>query len=261
MFEPFKFIPNNEPAQRSTFMLKRIAAITFIFLCTAVAWGILGATIFQRTYDSDNSSETRVTSTWGAPQNQSPPTASFDELVPKKEVTSENGRKIETVTQDKVTTALPLEASHINVDLNLEHRQKGLLWYSTYKVGFDGAYSFHNTSNKDQTVRFTLNFPTAQAIYDDLVFTVDDAPITLKNEKNSAGGTARVAAGKTATLKVGYKSQGLNDWHYSFGNAQAGNPGDESQYRAGTANVAQVRDFSLKMTTYFKDTDFPENTL
>jgi len=95
-------------------MLKRIAAISFIFLCTAVAWGILGATIFQRTYDSDNSSETRVTSTWGAPQNQSPPTASFDELVPKKEVTTENGRKIETVTQDKVTTALPLEASHIN---------------------------------------------------------------------------------------------------------------------------------------------------
>ena len=27
-------------------MIKRIAAITFIFLCTAFAWGILGATIF-----------------------------------------------------------------------------------------------------------------------------------------------------------------------------------------------------------------------
>src|SRR5207245_149628 len=229
------------------------AAITFIFVCTSVAWGILGATIFQRTYDSDNSSGTRVASTWGAPQNQSPPTASFDELVPKKEVTTENGRKIETVTQDKVTTALPLEGSHINVDLNLEHRQKGLLWYSTYKVGFDGAYSFHNPSNKDQTVTFTLDFPTARAIYDDLVFTVDDAPVALTNDKNSAGGTARVAAGKTATLKVGYKSQGLNDWHYSFGNAEAGNP--------AAANVAQVRDFSLKMTTNFKDIDFPENTL
>ena len=245
-------------------MLKRIAAITFIFLCTAVAWGILGATIFQRTYDSDNSSGTRVASTWGAPQNQSPPSASFDELVPKKEVTTENGRKIETVTQDKVTTALPLEGSHINVDLNLEHRQKGLLWYSTYKVGFDGAYSFHNPSNKDQTVTFTLNFPTAQAIYDDLVFTVDDAPVTLRNEKNSAGGSARVAAGKTANLKVAYKSQGLNDWHYSFGNSNNGsleNAGDVSQYRSSTSDVTQVRDFSLKMTTNFKDIDFPDNTL
>lgn len=242
-------------------MIKRIAAIIFIFLCTAVAWAILGATIFQRTYSSDNSSEVRVASTWGAPQNQLPPTASYDEMVPKKEVSTENGKKIERVTQEKITNALPLESSHLNVDLNLDHRQKGLLWYSTYKVGFDGAYSFRNPSDKDQTITFTLNFPTAQAIYDDLVFTVDDVPITLKNEKNSAVGTARVAAGKTANLKVGYKSQGLNDWHYSFGNAGVQNQRDESQYRSSASDVAQVRDFSLKMTTNFKDIDFPENTL
>jgi inner membrane protein involved in colicin E2 resistance len=229
-------------------MIKRIAAITFIFLCTTVAWAILGTTIFQRTYDYGSAAEGRVESTWGAPQNQLPPVASYDEIVPKKELSTVNGVQRETVTQEKITNGLPLESSHLNVDLNLEHRQKGLLWYSTYKVGFDGTYSFRNPSDKDQTIAFTLNFPTAQAIYDDLVFTVDDVPITLKNEKNSASGTARIAAGKTATLKVGYKSQGLNDWHYSIGNA-------------GAANVAQVRDFSLKMTTNFKDIDFPENTL
>jgi inner membrane protein involved in colicin E2 resistance len=242
-------------------MIKRIAAIVFIFLCTAVAWAILGTTIFQRTYSSDSSSEGRVASTWGAPQNQLPPTASYEEIVPRKEVSTENGKKIERVIQDKFTNALALESSHLSVDLNLEHRQKGLLWYSTYKVGFDGAYSFRNPSDKDQRITFTLNFPTAQAIYDDLVFTVDDVPITLKNEKNSASGTARVAAGKTANLKVGYKSQGLNDWHYSFANAGAQPQRDDSQFGQGAANVAQVRDFSLQMTTNFKDIDFPENTL
>lgn len=242
-------------------MIKRIAAIVFIFLCTAVAWAILGTTIFQRTYSSDSSSESRVASTWGAPQNQLPPTASYDEIVPRKEVSTENGKKIERVTQDKVTNALSLESSHLNVDLNLEHRQKGLLWYSTYKVAFDGAYSFRNPSDKEQTINFTLKFPTAQAIYDDLVFTVDDMPITLKNEKNSATGTARVAAGKAATLKVGYKSQGLNDWHYSFGNAGVQNQRADSPYGPNSSDVAQVRDFSLQMTTNFKDIDFPENTL
>ena len=242
-------------------MIKKIAAIVFIFLCTAFAWGVLGTTIFQRTYSSDSSSESRVASTWGAPQNQFRPVASYEEIVPKKEESTENGKKIERVTQEKIATALPLESSHLNVDLNLEHRQKGLLWYSTYKVSFDGAYSFRNTSDKDQSVSFTLSFPTAQAIYDDLVFTVDDVPVTLKNEKNSASGTARVAAGKTANLKVGYKSQGLNDWHYSFGNASVQSPGDDSQPRSNPADVAQVRDFSLQMKTNFKDIDFPENTL
>src|SRR6266436_4693839 len=243
-------------ASRSTSMIKRIAAITFIFLCTAFAWGILGATIFQRTYESDSSSGSRVASTWGSPQNQTPPTASFEETVPKKEVKTENGKKIETVTEETLTSMLPLESSHINVDLNLEHRQKGLLWYSTYKVAFGGSYLFRNASNKDQNVTFTLNFPTAQAIYDDLVFTVDDAQVTLKSEKNSASGTVHLAAGKAATLKVGYKSQGLNDWRYSFG----GNTRNEDG-QSNAQDVAQVRDFSLKMTTNFKDIDFPDNTL
>jgi inner membrane protein involved in colicin E2 resistance len=259
MFEPFKFQSTEVPVPGSTSMIKRIAAIAFIFLCATVAWAILGATIFQRTYASDTSSGVRVASTWGAPQNQLPPRASYDEMVSKKEMITENGKKKEVMTQEKVTNVLPLESSHLTVDLNLEHRQKGLLWYSTYKVGFDGSYSFRNPSDKDQTVDFTLSFPTAQAIYDDLVFTIDDVPIALKNEHNSASGTARVAAGKTANLKVGYKSQGLNDWHYSLGSSDAA--GSESVNPSGVANVAQVRDFSLQMSTNFKDIDFPENTL
>jgi inner membrane protein involved in colicin E2 resistance len=260
MFEPFNFQQiKDASAHRSTSMIKRIAAITFIFLCTAVGWAILGATIFQRTYSSDTSSESRVASTWGAPQNQAPPTASFEELVPKKEVTTENGKKIELVTQEKVIRPLPLESSHLKIDLNLEHRQKGLLWYSTYKVGFDGAYVFRNASDKDQMVRFTLNFPTTQAIYDDLVFTVDDAPIVASNAQNGVSGNVRVAAGRVATLKVAYKSQGLNDWHYSFGGGEISNAGDASQSRKG--DISQVRDFSLQMTTNFKDIDFPDNTL
>ncbi len=232
-------------------MIKRIAAITFIFLCTAFAWGILGATIFQRTYDSGSASDSRVVSTWGSPQTQSPPQASFDEQVPNKQEKTENGKKIVTVTQETVTRWLPPESSHINVDLNLEHRQKGLLWYNTYKVAFGGAYSFRNPSDKDQNVIFKLDFPTAQAIYDDLVFTVNDLPVALTNAKNNASGTVRMKAGGVATLKVGYKSQGLNDWRYNFGRPTDANGPD----------VAQVRDFSLRMTTNFKDVDFPDNTL
>ena len=240
-------------------MMKRIAAIAFIFLCTTVAWAILGTTIFQRTYDSGSASGSRVESTWGAPQKQLPPSASFEEVAVKKESTTQNRAKVETVTQQKAIKELPLEGSHLNVDLNLEHRQKGLLWYNTYKVSFDGTYAFRNTSDKDQDVTFALRFPTSQAIYDDLVFAVDGVPIALRNEKNSASGTARIAAGKTAYLKVGYRSQGLNDWRYSFGSEALTN----AAYSDGTpaTNVAQVRDFSLKMTTNFKDIDFPDNTL
>jgi len=186
-----------------------------------------------------------VTSTWGAPQNQAPPTPSFRESVSRNEESTENGKKIIKTIPEEVTTLLPLESSAVDVALDLEHRQKGLLWYSTYKVAFAGSYGFRNTTDKERTVNFVLNFPASKAIYDDLVFTVNGTPVAVSNEQNAAIGSVKVPAGQFARLAVGYQSQGLNEWRYSFGSNE----------------VAQVRDFTLKMKTNFKDIDFPDNTL
>ena len=226
-------------------MTKRLIAIVFIFVCASVAWAILGATIFARTYDSAATADNRVASTWGAPQDQSPPTASFTESVSGNAESIENGKVVVKTIQEEVTTWLPLESSAVDVALDLEHRQKGLLWYSTYKVAFAGNYGFRNVSDKERTVNFILKFPTSKAIYDDLVFTVDGAPVAVSNEQNAATGSVKVPAGQFARLAVGYRSQGLNEWRYSFGNN----------------DVAQVREFTLNMKTNFKDIDFPDNTL
>ena len=226
-------------------MTKRIIAIAFIFICTTAAWLILGATVFSRTYNSGFESNSRVESTWGTPQNQAPPTAAYSVFETKDEETIENGIKITKRVQVERLIQLPLEASDIDVDLNLQHRQKGLLWYSTYKVALNGSYTFRNTSDQEQNINFELKFPTSQAIYDNLTFNVDGNPVQLTNQQNAAVATVRIAAGKTTQLVVGYNSQGLNEWRYSFGSNE----------------VAQVRDFNLHMTTNFKDIDFPDNTL
>jgi inner membrane protein involved in colicin E2 resistance len=224
-------------------MLKRIIAIALIFACASVAWVVLGATIFSRTYDSGQELGSRVVSTWGAPHTQSPPAASVERLVPKTTETVENGKTRFVTEQLTETQTLPVESSRVDVGLALDYRQKGLLWYSTYKVAFGGVYTFRNTTERDK-VNFTLKFPTEQAIYDDLVFTVNDAPVTLTNEKGAAKATAQVKPGETATLRIGYRSQGLTEWRYDFG-----------------SDVTQVKDFQMKMTTNFKAIDFPENTL
>jgi hypothetical protein len=232
-------------------MLKRIVAIAFIFLCASAAWMVLGATVFSRTYDSDQVLEGQVTSLWGAPQSQSPPAATAEHLVPKTTETLENGKKKVVTEKVSVTETLPLESSRVDVSLGLEHRQKGLLWYSTYKVGFDGTYVFRNATGQER-VTFNLKFPAERAIYDDLVFTVNGTPVVLTNENNAATGTAAVKPGETATLHVAYRSQGLDDWRYNFGS------GGDARTGAG---VAQVRDFRMRMRTNFKEIDFPESTL
>jgi len=225
-------------------MLKRILAIAFIFLSAAVAWAVLGATIFSRTYDSTARLRGRVASTWGAAHTQTPPKACYTVTVPVRTETIEDGKKRIRITEEKSTHWLPLESTRARVDLALEPRQKGLLWYSTYTVAFAGAYLFRNPTGKEQAVTFSLDFPAAQAVYDDLVFTVNGVPAETRNEKTGVSATVRVGPGETAKLETGYRSRGLESWQYSFG-----------------SDVARVRDFVLRMTTNFREIDFPDNTL
>ena len=226
-------------------MVQRIIAIVFIFIVATISWAALGATIMSRTYDSNASSSSRVESTWGTQQDQAPPTASYKTPVSTKQEVMENGQKVVKTVTEYVTTPLPLEGSRINVKLDLGHRQKGLLWYSTYKVDFMGHYTFRNFTDKEQVVQFDLKFPTTKAIYDNLTFAVDGNPLAITTLQNAANSAVKIAAGKSALLTVGYSSQGLNEWRYSF----------------GKDDVSQVRDFTLNMTTNFKDIDFPDNTL
>jgi inner membrane protein involved in colicin E2 resistance len=224
---------------------KRIVAIIVIFFFTTIAWMILGAALFTRTYGLDEGLRSKVSSTWGSQQVQGPPTATYTRVTQEKQdVLDATGRTHTKLVDIKQEVTLPLDSTRANVDLQLEHRQKGLLWYSTYKVNFAGEYAFRNDSGQDQDVTFTLPFPAEQAVLDKLVFVVNGAPMEFKTEKNTAYATQRLGVGKNGVLKVGYVSQGMDRWNYRFSN-----------------EIAHVRDFQLAMSTNFKDIDFPDNTL
>ena len=98
-------------------MIKRIAAIAFIFICTSVAWMILGTTVMYRTHDSDEQLQGRVGSTWGTSQEQAPPTATYckTEIVPT--TTQENGKVTIRNENVKRNINLPVDASRIQANL------------------------------------------------------------------------------------------------------------------------------------------------
>jgi inner membrane protein involved in colicin E2 resistance len=225
-------------------MGKRIAAIVLIFVCSTVAWMVLGGTIFARTYDTDSRLRGRVASNWGTVQTQEAPTAwaSWRETR-RVEDEDDKGKKSSRLVSEEQSAPLTLERTRATANLALEHRQKGLLWYSTYRVDFAGDYTFHNPTTHDSvTVRFA--FPTKDAIYDDMRFLVDGRPVPTQTDEKAITATIRVPRGGSVQLGVGYKSQGLDRWSYSFGE-----------------NVATVRDFELAMRTDFHDIDFAENMI
>jgi inner membrane protein involved in colicin E2 resistance len=225
-------------------MTKTVAAIIAILLVTSIAWAVLGTTIMGRSYAADFGLGDKVAGIWGGPQEQVPPSAISTKLVPRVvENTAANGKTEKTTVYDAVTKALPLEQTRIKVGFDLEQRQKGLLWFATYRVDWRGQYVFRNDTDAED-VTLKLIFPAAQAIYDDLQFTIDGQNVPVTTKDGAVTATVKRAPGTPIRLAVGYRSQGLNTWHYSLGE-----------------NVTQVRDFLLEMTTDFAQVDFPQGTM
>ena len=216
----------------------------FIFVCTAIAWAILGATIFSRTYGSNEQLQNHVASTWGTAQQQSPPTATYACTDVLNSTTVENGKAIFHSQNVLRQVPLPVEASRIHVNFHLTPRQKGLLWYSTYAVDFSGDYKFRNDTGQEQTVAFRLKFPAQKAVYDGLEMRVNEQPVRFSTDDQEAIGQAILKPGDTANLHVAYRSQGLDSWRYQLGDG-----------------VAEARDFALTMQTNFRDIDFADDTL
>ncbi len=225
-------------------MLRRLIAIGFINLCTAIAWWVLAGVTSSRTHQSDQGLRSRVVQLWGAPQNQQPPTVKVVRHDTSQVETEVNGIKTRRTVTRRITEPVALDASDVRAALGLEHRQKGLLWYSTYKVRFDASYTLANPHRVRQVVEIALPFPAQKAVFDDLRFEIDGKPWlqppTAKDGRIT--GTVELAPEEKVTLRAGYRSQGLGRWTYAFG-----------------SGVSEVRNFRLAITTDFRDIDFPED--
>src|SRR5205814_6365664 len=83
-----------------------------------------------------------------------------------------------------------------------------------------------------------------QALYDELVLTINGNKVPLTTNDKGTSGDATLAPKQAAILHVGYRSQGQDSWRYKL-----------------AEGVAQVQDFTLAMHTNFKDVDFADDTL
>jgi hypothetical protein len=228
----------------------RLAAIGFIFVCTSIAWAILGSTVVSRTGEADYAMRQEVEQLWGGVHSQRAPRAFWmKEEIQLRDVDQLDSRgQTVTVSKPVVTrreVEVPLIKSDVDVDVGLDHRKKGLLWYSTYKVAFAGEYTLRNTDNVPRDIHVRFDFPSAQAIYDGFVFEVNGraAPPVTDLGKGSVQ-TITLQPGETASVHLAYKSRGLERWDYRLGDG-----------------ISQVQNFSLDMTTDFADIDFPAGTL
>lgn len=228
----------------------RLVAIGFIFFCTAIAWMVLGSTVTARSGEADGSLRAEVEQLWGGEHLQRAPVAAMmthdvERAIPDFKNGVQIGTHTEIVRRDRERRPVALIKSEVRAALDLEHRRKGLLWFPTYGVGFEGHYRFENDSGERGDADIAFTFPSAQGVYDGFVFKVNGREAPAVTDL-SRGAVLRVPleAGQQVDVDVAYRSRGIGTWSYWFGDG-----------------VSQVKDFSLTLATNVADVDFPNGSM
>ena len=225
-------------------MTRRILAIIAIYLATCVAWMALAVLTEQRTHSTQSELRRQVADLYGEEHHTMAPDIYYEVV----RTIGDDPASLPDTTRgwaekDRVTV-VP-ESSDIQVNLELDQRRKGLLWYSTYRVGFRGDYIIKNNTSEPREYVIGFTFPTTQAIYDNFVFRVGYRNVALEGlEEGVVSSRVRLLPGEEETFTIGYDSRGLDRWLYVPGRG-----------------VSQVKDFTLTMITDFKAIDFPPGTI
>ncbi len=229
----------------------KLIAILVIFLATSVGWFILGASVVSRTRSSDEQLAAEVRALWGGPHVQLAPRVWMEEAVRSTETVEQEDEAgnpvVRRVTRSALERhALPLESSRVRVDLELEHRRKGLLWYDLFGVDFTGRYEVRTPAEVTGPLRVSFRFPAAETIYDSFEFKADGVEGTTHAlEEGVEIVLEEVEPNREIPISIGYRSRGLDTWLYAF----------------QEAGIAQLRNLDLVVTTDFADFDVPAGTL
>lgn len=228
-------------------MVRRITAIAFVYLIAVAGWVFLAGTITYRTDNQNESLKREVNQLWGTPLEQRAPSAKLNVERKSAAVTD---LKAQHTTASTVTAIdevdVPIVQNDIRTRFTLDPRQKGLLWYSTYKMNFAGRYVFENPENKRGEMVVSFAFPAANGQYDEFKFELDGSPVPFSRDK-TGGLVARLACEPLSRheLFITYATQGLDRFVYRFGNGNT-----------------EVRNFQMVATTEnFDRYDYPDQTV
>lgn len=228
----------------------RLFGIAAVFILATIGWMILSGVTRMRMDSQSDSLRSSVQSLWGNQQTQRAPTLAFHYDVQEEVERTETKNGVNVQVRELVTRTLerPVALGSTNVDVKISSdlRRKGLNWYSLYNVKFKGVYSYVHAGPESGELEVVLAFPDATAIYDDFRFTVDGVDVSGGLDANGDKLRARVAVapGQRVEILAGYKSRGLDQWHY-----------------LPAAGVGKLDAFSLTMHTDFTEIDFPSGTL
>ncbi|HUU58475.1 MAG TPA: inner membrane CreD family protein, partial [Phycisphaerae bacterium] len=225
----------------------RFFALVLIFGAVSVAWMVLGTSMWVRTEMLDDSLSREMNSLWGPEVlAQAAPFVASDAKAPREGGTA------------------ALAGSEITADIRHEHRYKGLLWYSTFTLKFEGKYTVPAAVPGDEAGAgrfFLFPLPRGVTAYDDLRIAVDDAAAAIRQADVAAGRiVATLDPAKEQVVTVNYVTTGRDVWLYTPGDPPDPGGRNEDRVFSSSGPPGELRDFSLTISTDFREIDYPKGT-
>ena len=231
--------------------MSRLVAIGAIWVGCALAWTILGASIADRSAETTGARGEEVHGLWGAPLRQAAPTGTYVEASTREETKSvrQEGEPPVHTTITRVveeTHEVPLQSTDILVRFELEHRRRGLVWFPTYTLVFEGIHEFRNPSRRRETVSIAFPLDVNSRTYDDLqVLGENGQPVELSFANGHAVWSEDFAPSQTRRYTISFRTRGTESWTYAPTNGEGG----------------EARNLRIRAETDFPNIDFPLDTV
>jgi hypothetical protein len=206
----------------------RLFAVFLIFVLAAAAWMVLGASNLYRSDSAATTMTAKVAGLYGSPQTQAAPGFSYR--------ATEGTRTI--------AGALEVTSTDVATAFELDQRQKGLLWFATYKVDFVAVYGVSNPTARPVTGTMRFEFPSSDGVYSGFAVRVDGRELPVTHTEGAAEASFPIPPGGTARVETGYQTQGMDTWSYA----------------PSADGASMMKDFTLTMSTDFAEVDFADGS-
>ncbi len=178
--------------------------VWFICFPLLIGWVLLTLRIEHRTMFASYRQLQSVKRIWGGNLAQPVPSVRYKRF----------GSDVSELNRGKIF------ASDISVDLKVDYRKKGLIYYTGYHADFKGDYTIQNPENEKIYLSFIFPYPTkqGQGMLQDLKLSVNGEEDVEDTEyqPNLALWTGMLDGSGTLDISVRYRARGLNQFLYGF---------------------------------------------
>ena len=247
--------------------LAQLTAIAIIFLGFTIAWVILGSVNAGRTEGQTDLLSKRVQNSYGGPLIITPPRIYYERTRERKVKVA----GLETISSFKERETVDPSDSNVAVDLSLERKKVGNLWFPVFFAKYRGQYEYDvEAIPKDvrsETLFLLPGLSSSESIFRNIEFKLNGASVEplarIVSNTPIELTTTRYVNGKLM-VDFSYETTGTDYFLYLLSNLGRQQNMGENEVRSDgieKARLTRLDNFDLKLTTDFIKYEFPKRTV